>query len=175
MRSRAFICLLLSCMIILPGSAFADITGTQKIRDNVDKKLKDLDISSMSNEEKEKLLASPVRLNINMIVPIYGSYILDNTLYGSIRPPAYIFDWTLGGIVPLGLLGVSILGRNRYSGRKIKIMRITALSLYLVTRIGVFVTINEHIYQYNKYMKQRLNIESAGEGANINIGYRKLF
>ena len=97
----------------------ADLTGTQKIRDHINSQLKDIDINSLSIEEKENRLLDPVRLNLNMLIPVYGSTVLDNTLYGNIRPPAYIFDWALGGFIPLGLLLiVGLAGDQLKSGRK---------------------------------------------------------
>ncbi|MCP4753562.1 MAG: hypothetical protein GY866_21955 [Proteobacteria bacterium] len=39
----------------------------------------------------------------------------------------------------------------------------TAVGLYLVTRIGVFITINERIHEYNEYMKIRLELVEGAE------------
>ena len=160
------------CAFTIP--LYANPTGTQKIKDNIDKKLKDIDINSLSMDEKKGMLADQVRLNINMLVPIYGSYVLDNKLYGNIRPPAIIFDWALGGIIPLGLVCTSLIWKNRFSKRTVNILQLTALGLYLATRIGVLITINEHIHQYNKYMEIRLNINSETEkDISMGIGFKK--
>lgn len=155
--------LFLGFLILFFGAAItlADITGTQKIKDNIDRKLANLDIASMSQQEKDDMLADQFRLNLNMLVPVYGSYVLDTKLYGDVRPPALIFDWTLGGFIPLGLLLISTLGKEKMSTKQKNSLISTAVGLYLITRVGVYLTINEHIYQYNKYMKMRLNLEQV--------------
>ncbi|MCG8339088.1 MAG: hypothetical protein MJE63_31645 [Proteobacteria bacterium] len=169
--------MLISCVLLVINlEVYADLTGTQKIRDHVDFKLKDVNIDNLSPAEKKAWLVDPVRLNLNMLIPIYGSTILDNTLYGNIRPPAYIFDWTLGGFLPMGCLLAVGLGGDNLSDDEKKDLVATAVGLYVLTRIGVFITINEHIYQYNKYMKIRLGLDNEElTDISMSFGYERTF
>ena len=67
--------MLISCVLLVTNlEVYADLTGTQKIRDHVDFKLKDVNIDNLSPAEKEAWLVDPVRLNLNMLIPIYGYY-----------------------------------------------------------------------------------------------------
>lgn len=165
------------CLTLLTSiSAHADLTGTQKIRDYIDFQLQDVDIQTLTMEEKEAWLVDPVRLNLNMLIPVYGSTILDNSLYGNIRPPAYIFDWTLGGFIPLGLIVAAGLAGEQLSSNRKKALVGAAVGLYLITRVGVFITINEHIHQYNKYMKVRMGLEvEETSSISLNLGFEQKF
>ncbi len=157
-------------------SVQADLTGTKKIHLQIDKELAEIDLESLSLREKQDMLADPVRLNLNMLIPIYGSYVLDTKLYGDVRPPAIIFDWTLGGFIPLGLLFFTAAKGDSLSAKARKSMISTAIGLYLVTRIGVVITINEHIHQYNKYKSEQLGLDQeAPEHAALTLKFEKAF
>ena len=157
----------LICILLCPGIVLADLTGTSRIKSHADNKLEGLDIKKMSEDSKKDLLVSPIRLNLNMIIPVYGSYILDNSLYGNVRPPAIIFDWTLGGFIPLAMMLAAGIGRGSISLNRKKVLIYAAVSLYILTRVAVIITINEHIHNYNKYMKNRLNLDRNSEIVDI--------
>jgi len=146
--------LLILIFVMAFENLYPDLTGQARIRNNVDKKIKGIDLAAMSQEDKANLYADRFRLNINMIIPIYGSSILDTKLYGNVRPPAYIFDWFLGGIVPL--IAIGIAAANVFPSANSALV-VGGLTLYGLTRIGVYIAINEHIGVYNHYLDQKFN------------------
>ncbi|MBW1767161.1 MAG: hypothetical protein JRJ02_05780 [Deltaproteobacteria bacterium] len=150
--------------LLFAGTAKADLTGTGKIQEHIHKKLESLEIQAMSEDEKRDLLVNTLRLNLNMVIPVYGSYILDNTLYGNVRPPAIIFDWSLGGFIPLVLLLTVVMGKDKISRKRKEAMIYTAVGLYIITRIGVIITINDHIRHYNEYIK--IQVSKGGIAEN---------
>lgn len=159
--NRAAGLLLLAAAVCVNG---ADILGVRRIKNHVEQVLANADTTSLSLERREKMIKNPVRLNVNMIIPIFGSVILDKTLYGEIRPPAVGGDWILGGIVPAGLTVGSLATRDNIRVRSSNALLFTALGLYIATRAGVLLTINHHIKVYNGYMRLKLGLPG---GENI--------
>lgn len=155
--------LLAMALAVLPTRLHADeeeldLTGQAVIRDHIDKQLAELDLATLDDAQKHALLVDPLCLNLNMIVPVYGSYILDTTLYGAVQYPAVIADWLLGGLVPLALTATALLGQAAFGELPRNIMLGSALALYLGTRVAVLLVINEHIHVYNDYMREQLGL-----------------
>jgi hypothetical protein len=92
-----------------------------------------------------------------LLVPVLGSTELDRAAYGGIRPSGVVFDWVLGGIAPLALLGASFAVSDARARRS---MRWAALGLYVATRVGVLVIGNLHVSEYDDY------------AANVGVGLR---
>jgi len=93
-----------------------------------------------------------VTTSLELMVPVLGSARLDRAAFGSIRPSGVVFDWVLGGVAPLALVGASFAISD---ARTRQAMRWAALGLYLATRIGVLVIGNLHVSEYDEYLAGR--------------------
>ena len=98
-----------------------------------------------------------VTTSAELLVPVLGSARLDRAAYGGIRPSGVVFDWVLGGIAPLALLGASFAVGDARTRRS---LRWAALGLYVATRVGVLVIGNLHVSEYDDY------------AANLSVGLR---
>ncbi|MEP7123025.1 MAG: hypothetical protein ABJE95_19005 [Byssovorax sp.] len=146
---------------LVPRAASADPAGSQSIRDHVDATLLRLDVPAMTAPEKQALLADRRTLNLGLLVPCYGSYALDAKVYGELQPAAVVFDWVLGGIVPVGLGVGALADRDLPSGTRAGLAW-TAAALYVTSRVGVLIIANGHITDYNAAMRWRLGLSAAG-------------
>lgn len=163
------ICFLLSFGIGSP--VFGEILGNGPLPDDRNKKLKAVDSHTIDDEELPRWLTDPQPLSLNMLIPVYGSYVLDNAVDGNIRPPAYVFDWSLGGFIPLGLILTANLAGDVISDERKRGMVSAAVGLYLLTRVGVFMVINDQIDHFNNYVRVRLEmIAEETAGINVKIG-----
>ncbi len=124
-----------------------DITGRQAIRDNIDKKLKDS--KALTQSEKKHIRLNPFILNLSILIPVFGTFILDKIFFGKPQISAIIADWIIGGFIPLILITINFI-------TKTDTFLFIAFVLYVLTRIGICIIVNEHIYTYNKYIKQKL-------------------
>lgn len=98
-------------------------------------------------------------LSLGALVPVLGSYRIDQAMFGELRPTAVVIDWILGGLLPLGLAiaALSVEDRRAMFGW-------TAVGLYAATRIGVLVVGNLHVTEYNRYLHVRLGAASSAAG-----------
>ena len=102
-----------------------------------------------------------VATSLALLVPVLGTYRLDRAAFGSVRPSGVIFDWVLGGLAPLALVGASFAVSD---ARTRQALRWTALGLYVATRIGVLVIGNMHVSELDDYLATR--------PVNLGIGWR---
>ena len=123
--------------------ASADLLNNEGIHAHVDAQL----AAGVTPE-----LADHLTFSLEALVPILGSYELDQRVYGSTRPSGVIFDWILGGIVPLAL-GIGALATH---GQTRRVLGWTALGLYVSTRIAVLTIGNLHVSEYNSRIELRV-------------------
>jgi len=90
--------------------------------------------------------------SFELLVPIWGSYMMERRVYGGARPSGILFDWILGGLVPAVLTGTSFAVHD--AGTRSD-LRWSALGLYIGTRAGVETIGNLHVGEYNDYLAQR--------------------
>ena len=100
-----------------------------------------------------------VGLSLGALVPILGSYRIDQAMFGEVRPTAVVIDWILGGLLPLGLAIAAVAVEDRRA-----LFGWTAAGLYAATRIGVLVVANLHVGEYNHYLHVRLGAASSATG-----------
>jgi hypothetical protein len=143
-----------------PTAACADMMNNGAMHDHADATLAR---ASRDHVDRHELLADRVTLNLGVAVPIYGSYALDQRVFGGVRPSAVVFDWILGGAAPAAL-GITALADGGLSARTRSTLGWTALGLYASTRIGVLVIGNLHISEYNRYIKLRAGITEGPSG-----------
>ena len=96
--------------------------------------------------------------SFELLVPIWGSYMLDRHVYGSVRPSGVVFDWILGGLVPAVLTGSSFAVHDADTR---SLLRWSALGLYAGTRVGVEVIGNLHVSEYNGYLSRRGEVRTG--------------
>ncbi len=132
--------------------ARADVLGHDRLRAHVDDMFAHLDVATLDAQQRDDLYASRTAITAGLFVPMFGSYRLEHQMFGELRPSAIVFDWVLGGLVPIGL-GVTALVT---SGRTRKITAYTALGLYAATRIGIIVIGNLHVSEYNRQVRIHL-------------------
>jgi len=147
--------------ILLVGrAARADLANHELVRTHVAAMFAGVDVAALDEGQRERLLADRPRLNLALLVPIYGSYTLDHKVFGSMRPAGVLFDWILGGIAPavLGLTALATSGRTR------RICGWTALGLYAGTRLAILVVGNLHISAYNELVQLHLGIATGPAG-----------
>ena len=83
------------------------------------------------------------------LIPGFGTYRVEQRVFGGLRPAGVVFDWGLGGIAPLTLGAIAI----ESSGRTREGCAITAIGLYAATRIAILVIANLHISEYNRRVR----------------------
>ncbi|MGE0871511.1 MAG: hypothetical protein AB7P03_23330 [Kofleriaceae bacterium] len=160
MRSGAT--LVVAIAIALTGAeAQADLANHELLHKHLDDEFATLDLASLTPEQREELYAPRLSLTLGLLVPVYGTYRLDNRVFGSMRPAGVIFDWIAGGLVPAAL-GVTALATD---GRTRSICGWTALGLYTATRIGTLVFGSLHLRAYNQEVKLRLSAASTHASA----------
>ena len=130
-------------LLVLAGTAHADLVNNTLLHAHVDE---------LVAKPHGDLAASHVTLTLGALVPIYGTYQLDERVFGSVRPSAMLFDWFLGGIAPAAL-GITALASH---GETRAITAWTALGLYAATRLGVILVGNLHVAEYNRYIAVKL-------------------
>jgi hypothetical protein len=108
-------------------------------------------------DARAALFADRVTLSLGALVPVFGTYRLDHRVFGGVRPSAIVFDWVLGGGVPIAL-GAAALAT---SGRTRDALAWTALGLYVSTRAAVLVIGNLHVSEYNRYLRVKLGAGAA--------------
>lgn len=91
--------------------------------------------------------------SFELLVPIWGSYMMERHVFGSVRPSGIVFDWILGGLVPAVLAGTSFAVHDADTRSR---MRWSALGLYAGTRVAVEVIGNLHVSEYNEYARLQL-------------------
>ena len=136
--------------------AAADITNNALIKAHVDALFAGIDPARVTPAQREALFAKRLPLSLGALVPVLGSYLVDRKVYGGIRPAAVIFDWIIGGLVPAVLGVVALASDGALSTRTRTILGVTALGIYGATRIGVLITANLHISDYNRFVRARL-------------------
>jgi hypothetical protein len=132
-------------VVVAAGTARADLVNHELLRAHVDHVFAGVDVPQLTPQQREALYADRLSLMAGTLVPILGTWRVENKVFGGLRPAGVIFDWTLGGFVPLGL-AIAALAT---SGRTRAICAWTALGLYASTRIGIMIIGNLHISAYN--------------------------
>jgi hypothetical protein len=143
-------------LVALYGTAHADLLNHELLRAHVDAELAHLDVAKLDADQREALYAPRLSLTVGLLVPGFGSYRLEQRMFGGIRPSGIVFDWVLGGAAPVAL-GVAALATD---GRTRAICAWTALALYATTRAGMLVIGSWHISAYN----HEVDIRLAGAG-----------
>lgn len=135
----------------------ADLLNNAGIHAHVDDQLQ--------NDPQAARPVDRLATNLELLVPVLGTYELDHAVYGSARPSGIVFDWLLGGLAPLALAGASFAVDG---ARTRSLLRWTALGLYASTRIGVLVIGNLHVSEYNDYLASRT---AAPRGFAVSAGW----
>ena len=138
--------------IVLLNAVAGDLAENQEIIDYVDETLEDVDVSALSDDEVASLYANRVAFNFVALIPCIASLVIDTKIYGSPRPMAYVFDWFLGGAVPIALAIIAAFVEP--TARDVLIG--TALGVYGATRVAILFVINGHITTFNDEMARRL-------------------
>jgi hypothetical protein len=97
-------------------------------------------------ERRGDLVAHRLPLVAATLIPVVGTWRVENRVFGGLRPSGVIFDWVLGGLAPLGF-GVAALATD---GTTRETCAYTALGLYVATRLGILVIANLHISAWNR-------------------------
>jgi hypothetical protein len=93
--------------------------------------------------------APRVSLVLPTLIPGIGTYRVEKRVFGGLRPAGVVFDWGLGGAVPV-TFGAIALGS---SGRTRDVCAWTAIGAYAVTRLAILVIANLHISEYNRRVR----------------------
>ncbi|HEY4056952.1 MAG TPA: hypothetical protein VGM39_10090 [Kofleriaceae bacterium] len=118
----------------------------------------------VQNDPANARRADRVSLDAELLVPIFGTYRLDQRVFGSSRPSGIVFDWILGGVAPVALAGSSFLVDDPDTRSA---LRWSALGLYGATRIAVEIIGNLHISEYNRYLGQQQSRAAAPIGLSL--------
>lgn len=153
--------------LLVSRTAGADLANNEAIHAHVDDVVAHLEHGASAKHDPS-LWAERLALNLGVLVPVYGSIRLDRKVFGSIRPAAVVFDWTLGGLAPAAL-GITALADTSLSEMTRRDLAWAALALYLTTRVGVLIVGNMHISEYNHYMKLRLGIAQSPVASNLTL------
>jgi len=145
-------------IVLASGAAHADMLGHDRMRAHIDDMFAHLDVGAMSAQQRRDLYVGRASLTLGTLVPVLGSYRLEHAVFGELRPSAIVFDWVLGGLLPVAL-GVTAFAT---SGRTRKICAWSAIGLYAATRISIFVIANLHVSEYNRQVRLHLGaVESS--------------
>ena len=102
----------------------------------------------------DQLLLNPVPYNFGLVVPVLGTVLLERRAFGEIRRNGVLGDWILGGAIPAVLAiagGIAYAADNRSAGR---VLIGSSVGIYICSRILVYPPANNHIYTFNKYIRQ---------------------
>ncbi|MGE5183923.1 MAG: hypothetical protein ACM31C_17755 [Acidobacteriota bacterium] len=147
--------------LLASRSAAADFANNEAIHAHVDATLRAVGVTSLDARQRAALHADRLTLSLGALVPVLGTYRLDEKVFGSVRPAGVIFDWVLGGLVP-ATLGLVAWQDGALSSHTRSVLAWTALGLYASTRLGVLVIGNWHVSEYNHYLDVRLAAVAAG-------------
>ena len=145
-------------VLLGPSIASADLANNEAIHDHVDALVRTQD--GVTVDGRSALSADRLTLSLGALIPIFGTYRLDEKVFGSVRPSALVFDWVIGGAAPL-VLGVIAHEDGALSPHTRSIVGWTAVGLYAATRIGVLIIGNLHVTEYNRYLGLRLRLGVA--------------
>lgn len=151
-------------VVLASRIASADFANNETIHAHVDTVVARLDGAKLDPDWRKSLLADRLTLSLGALIPIYGSYELDEKVFGGVRPAAVVFDWILGGIVPAGLGVTALATGDSLSSRTRTILAWSAIGLYASTRLGVLIIGNFHVTEYNRYLQLRLGVASTSGG-----------
>jgi hypothetical protein len=149
----------------------ADVAGDEDIDAHADAVAKHVS-RSLDAASKKALLADRAALSFATLVPIFGTYELDTTVFGEVRPAAVLFDWLLGGLVPAALAVTALAGDGVLSPDSRAGLAWTALGLYASTRIGILIIGNTHITEYNRRLSLKLGLALAPNSGVVSVGLR---
>ncbi len=135
--------LVLVVLLSLGGTGHADLVNNELLHTHVDR---------LVAQPHGDLFASHLTVTASALVPILGTYLLDEQVFGSVRPSAVVFDWVLGGVAPAALGAVALASH----GEARAVTAWSALGLYVATRIGVIWIGNLHVAEYNRYVAIKL-------------------
>lgn len=138
--------MLLTPMLVISGDSVDD-----EIRAHVDSQLASVDLD-LCPAQLDALRADRLTFNLVALVPGLASYVIDTHIFGGIGPMGYIFDWLVGGAVPLSLALIA----PWQTGDVQSAFWVGALGLYVIMRAAIVVTINDHVTVYNEHLDQRL-------------------
>lgn len=152
---------------LAPRVASADALNNEGIHAHVDAMTIRADGAPFDASRRPSLLADRLTLSLEMLVPIVGSCALEQKVFGEVRPSAVVFDWILGGVVPLGFGASAIAGEGALSPQARSVLGWTAVGLYASSRLGILIVGNLHITEYNRYLDLRLGVVESRTGAPL--------
>ena len=157
----------IGALLLASRVASADLANNEGIHAHVDAMLSHVDVAALDAGRRRSLLADRLTLNLDILIPIVGSCALEEKVFGGLRPSAVVFDWILGGVLPVGLGATALLGDGSLSPKARSVLGWTAAGLYASTRLGILIVGNLHISDYNRYVKLRLGVVESRGGSLV--------
>jgi hypothetical protein len=148
--------LVTAAVLATSATARADFANHELLRAHVDDVLAHVVVGHLDADQRAALYAPRLSLTAGLLVPGFGTYRLEQRMFGGIRPAGIVFDWILGGAAPIAL-GITALASD---GRTRSICAWTALALYATTRAGILAIGSWHISAYN----HEVDVHLAGSG-----------
>lgn len=151
--------LAIALVVLSAGTARADFLNHELMRQHVAETFANLDLAKLDDAQREALYADRTTLTLGLLVPVLGTYRMEEKVFGGVRPAGVIFDWFLGGAVPLGL-GITALATD---GRTREVCAWTALGLYATTRLAILLIGSAHVSAYNEEVRGHLSSRSHAD------------
>ena len=111
-------------------------------------------LSTHPRKSKRPLTNRRLQRSLRLLVPVWGSTVMEHAVFGELKMPAVVFDWILGGLIPAALLTTAAVADLEPGTRDA--LNYTAIGLYGGTRIGILYIANDHISVHNEHLDARL-------------------
>jgi hypothetical protein len=144
--------LVLAIVLTTTSVARADVINHDLLHAHVDRMFAGVDVARLTPAQREALYADRLTLMAGALIPIFGTWRIEDKVFGGLRPAGVIFDWVLGGVAPLGLAITAFAT----TGTTRTVCAWTAIGLYASTRIGIMIIGNLHISAYNRAVSLHL-------------------
>jgi hypothetical protein len=153
-------------VVLASRDARADFANNELLHAHADAVIAASDPGSLAPARRAALHVDRLTMSLGALVPVFGTSRLDGAVFGGVRPSAIVFDWVLGGAVPVGLAALALADTGLSSSARDDLAW-TALGLYAVTRVGILVIGNLHVSEWNRYIDVKLAAGGATAGVSL--------
>lgn len=144
--------LVVAIVLMSASVARADFINHDLLHAHVDRMFAGVDVGRLTPAQRDALYADRLTLMAGALIPVFGTWRIEDKVFGGLRPAGVIFDWGLGGAAPVGLA----IAAFATTGTTRTVCAWTAIGLYAATRIGIMIIGNLHISAYNRAVSVHL-------------------
>lgn len=145
--TKSAIAVRVACLLGLTADPVAaDLLNHDLLAAHLERTLASVDPSRLTTAQREALYAPRASLMLSTLVPGWGTWRVEQRMFGGLRPAGVVLDWGVGGALPIGLAIAAFAS----DGSTRQWCAWSALALYAATRIGIQIIGNLHITEYNR-------------------------